>query len=453
VSNLDRLSLKLRLLLIITGILLLGIAIGAHFTIRHAHDAVEAENASNLTLVRQLLDLAKVKPGDELSRSRFEDIAATITRLRHVRVILEPAPEQRFPPIALKSSRAPEWFARLVMPAADKLPHLVLNGPGKASRLIIEADPTDEIREVWEEVQPLMMIVGGVFLFICGLTYVALRQGLQPLDALLSAFERLEQDDFTARVNEAAAPELARIHHRFNHTAEVLGQARRQNQLLANRLVNLQEEERRRLAREIHDDLAPYLFSIKVHASTIHTLVEQQRYAEVAMQLQAIDDTVGQLQTQVRAILKRLRPPTLDELGLEEALSDLVEGWRMRCPDTQWRLEVAGPLASLADTLQITTYRIVQECLTNIARHGQARQAAARIVLTPGPQAKTLEIDVEDDGQGIPRDAKPGFGLTGIEERVQALGGSVAFSRPEDKGFRVHARILVNQAGDPSASG
>jgi len=303
-----------------------------------------------------------------------------------------------------------------------------------------------------------MLIAAGTFLLVCGLVYLGLRRGLRPLDDLVAAFEKLERDDFSVRVSEEAAPELSRIHRRFNHMAEVLGQARQQNQLLANHLVNVQEEERRHLAREIHDDVAPHLFGVKVHSSTIHTLVEQQRYAEVAGQLRAIDDTVGQLQTQVRAILKRLRPPTLDELGLEEALSDLVEGWRMRCADTHWTLEITGPLAELDDILQITTYRVVQECLTNIARHADAHHAFVNIAIVPEtclreaqPGAtEAIEILVRDDGRGMSQDTRPGLGMTGLQERVQALGGVVTLSRLGGQGLCMLARIPIIQSRLPA---
>jgi two-component system, NarL family, sensor histidine kinase UhpB len=451
-------SLKTRLLLIQTGIWLIGMAVAGALILKQARAAVRAESTSNLQLVQQLLGPVLADHGATLSQEALEDVAKVVSRVRHVQVVTDPSRAGRQTERAIPVSGVPGWFVQLVAPPPEALPRIVLFGHAQTQNLVIEADPADEIREAWEEVRTFLWIAGGIFLLVCSLVYVALWRGLQPLTQLLTAFERLEHDDFTTRVNEQAVPELAQIHRQFNRMAEVLGATVHSNRVLAGHLVNLQEEERRGLARELHDDMAPYLFDIKIRTSAICNLLERHAYLGIPAQLEAIDATIGQLQGQVRELLRRLRPLTLDELGLEQALRDLVAAWSSRYHQVDWKLEVHGPLDRLSDTLCVTVYRIVQECLTNIARHAEAQCASVRITVAPpckaaqgrlirdGEMAGRIDIRVQDDGKGMPPGTRFGLGLTGVQERVQALGGALTVERRDDDGVRVHAWIPVTRA-------
>jgi two-component system sensor histidine kinase UhpB len=137
-------------------------------------------------------------------------------------------------------------------------------------QVVLQADPSDEIREVWQDVRVLMVIAAAMCLCVAGLVYLGLARGLRPLADLHAAFERLEAGNFETRVQERAVMELKRIHQKFNRMAEVLRSTRERERVLASHLVDLQEAERRSLARELHDDMAPLLFTISVHLTTIH---------------------------------------------------------------------------------------------------------------------------------------------------------------------------------------
>ncbi|MGH8594426.1 MAG: histidine kinase, partial [Gammaproteobacteria bacterium] len=266
--------------------------------------------------------------------------------------------------------------------------------------------------------------------------------------------------DFETRVPEGAVPELDRIHRRFNRMAAVLCSTRDRERTLASHLIDVQEAERRGFARELHDDLAPLLFTASVHLTAIQNHLETRQYGGIHDSVAAIEHTVAELQGRIRAMLRRLRPQGLDELGLDQALRDLVEIWRSRQGHTDWTIETSRLRDDLDDTLRVTIYRIVQECLTNVARHAGARWASVRVSVVPAEAAtakaprpsgtpdRIAEIQVEDNGKGMAPDTPFGLGLTGIEERVQALGGALTLTKRHPQGLCVQAWIPVQAMVD-----
>ena len=302
-----------------------------------------------------------------------------------------------------------------------------------------------------------MVIAAALFLCVGGLVYLGLARGLRPLADLEAAFDRLESQDFEARVPEGAVRELNRIHKRFNRMAAVLCSIRDRERMLASHMIDVQEAERRGLARELHDDLAPLLFTASVYLTTIQNHLQTCQYSGIQEPLAAIEHTVVELQGRIRAMLRRLRPQGLDALGLDQALRDLVETWRSRQGHTDWTIETSGLRDDLDDTLRVTIYRIVQECLTNVARHAGARQASVRVTVASANTAtvaanRIAEIRVEDDGKGMAPKVPFGLGLTGIEERVQALGGALMLTAHYPHGLCVRAWMPVQSGRSDSTS-
>jgi two-component system, NarL family, sensor histidine kinase UhpB len=211
----------------------------------------------------------------------------------------------------------------------------------------------------------------------------------------------------------------------------------------------------------LHDDLAPLLFTASVYLTTIQNHLQTRKYGSIQDSLAAIEHTVAELQGRIRAMLRRLRPQGLDELGLDQALRDLVDTWRARQVHTDWTIETSGLRDDLDDTLRVTIYRIVQECLTNVARHAGARRASVRVAVVPadavtadalrpsGTPGQIAEIQVEDDGKGMAPETPFGLGLTGIEERVQALGGALTLTKRHPQGLCVQAWIPVQAMVGP----
>ena len=377
-------SLKIRLVFILSAALSIGIAVGAGFLWLHARAAMRSEMDTALRSAERLISAVRSQPG--LASLRPEDLTESLDRLRHVRVIRPGAGS--LPPRQPDVAGVPRWFSRLIAPDTEGFESIDLTVGSAHEQVVLQADPSDEIREVWQDVRVLMVIATAMCLCVGGLVYLGLARGLRPLADLHAAFERLEAGNFETRVQERAVMELKRIHQKFNRMAEVLRSTRERERVLASHLVDLQEAERRSLAQELHDDMAPLLFTISVHLTTIHSSLQGRQYTAIPEALAASENTVAELQERIRAMLRRLRPQGLDELGLEQALHDLVETWRSRQRQTEWAIETSGLMDQLEDTLRVTIYRIVQECLTNVARHAGARRASVRVAVAPAHGAR-----------------------------------------------------------------
>jgi len=208
----------------------------------------------------------------------------------------------------------------------------------------------------------------------------------------------------------------------------------RQNRLLTQQLFSLQESERRHLARELHDELGQWLTAIQAEAGAICSSSGAKREPEIRANAQAIGKSAAEVQSVIRRILRRLRPTLLDELGLADSLQELTMQWRQHHPKIVCDLELDGNLGDLPEALNITLYRIVQEALTNIANHAQARHVKVWLRRGPGAASDSehMMLTVQDDGKGMdPSLPLKGLGILGMRERVIASGGEfMSYSAP-----------------------
>ena len=216
-----------------------------------------------------------------------------------------------------------------------------------------------------------------------------------------------------------------------------------ENRRLSQSMVQLQEEERRSLARELHDELGQHLNAIKIDAVTIR----DSAAGSTPGRADAIVRVVDRVHAVVRDMTRKLRPAGLDELGLPAALENCVEEWRMRSPGVAVDLNCKGDLENLGETTNMLTYRVVQESLTNVARHAQARRVSIGIAC----DAATLTIEIVDDGRGVMAHANGrGLGLIGMRERIEAAGGRLDTGNATGGGFRVQATVPVQMSESAS---
>jgi len=219
----------------------------------------------------------------------------------------------------------------------------------------------------------------------------------------------------------------------------------RQNRLLTQRLFSLQESERRHLARELHDELGQWLTAIQAEAGAICSSSGAKREPEIRANAHAIGKSAAEVQSVIRRILRRLRPTLLDELGLSDSLQELAMQWRQHHPKIVCDLELDGNLGDLPEALNITLYRIVQEALTNIANHAQARHV--KVWLRRGPPGVASDpehilLTVQDDGKGMdPSLPLKGLGILGMRERVIASGGEFMSRSAPGQGVCIEIRL------------
>ena len=203
--------------------------------------------------------------------------------------------------------------------------------------------------------------------------------------------------------------------------------------------ISAAEEERRRWARELHDQTLQSLGGLRV------MLAGARRRDELDGFRNAVSQAVGDLETEIRnlrGIISDLRPSLLDDLGLVDALGALVSRHRENGLAATLEIDledVDGPLA-LSEETETTVYRLIQEALTNVAKHARARQVAVQLRVGEGPR---LHLEVRDDGSGFdPETSTGGFGLAGIRERVYLAGGHISITSGPD-GTTVRAEMPV----------
>ena len=225
-----------------------------------------------------------------------------------------------------------------------------------------------------------------------------------------------------------------------------------QLRLLARRLMEAQEQERRALAQELHDDLGQSLTVLRTHAQ----IIRQQHPSEddaCAKSATTILDLAGGLYDSTHRIMRGLRPRALDELGLAGALQSSIEAADLEDLGIEVHSHFCGDLEALDDAVAITVYRLLQEALTNVARHSGARNVWIRLErgsIRGGPEpgaGALLRLSVEDDGRGMPEPKldKDRLGLLGAQERVEALGGEFSVETRGGGGVLLRAEIPLNR--------
>jgi two-component system, NarL family, sensor histidine kinase UhpB len=324
--------------------------------------------------------------------------------------------------------RAPGWFVALVHPEQTSVTMPLTIG-GRPDALVITSHPDDEIAEIWDGIMTQLVIGSAVAVVLFLITMRVVGGALAPLGQMSQAMRQIEDGAYDVRVKPDGAPELAGLCRRLNHLAAKLGGAIEDKRRLAERTVSLQDLERKEIARELHDEFGPYLFALRAHASALMRLPDAGAIDAAAMRRhgQAILEQVNALQQFNRRILERLRPVGLAELGLREALGALVRLWRESHPEVTIATQISSALTPAGETAELTIYRIVQESLTNVFRHAQAR--VVDVTIAPAGQRDGRSytmVRVRDDGRGLGDDHKRGFGLVGMRERLLALGGTLS---------------------------
>jgi signal transduction histidine kinase len=241
-------------------------------------------------------------------------------------------------------------------------------------------------------------------------------------------FEHFELDEWPSGMLVFALCMVVLYARRHAQLRRALGE----NRHLVSRLLAVQEEERRRLACELHDELGQTLNAIKLD---ILALSESAAAARIAVNVDRVSGAAGDL-------VRSLRPTALDELGLPAALEACVDRWRVSHPALAVQLSMAGELEALGEVVNLTLYRVVQEALTNCVRH--ARADHFYIDLTRGSgRSSGVVLELRDDGQGFDPEAagQRGSGLTGMRERVGLLGGRFELLSAVGQGVTIRVDI------------
>ncbi|MBS1212170.1 MAG: putative two-component sensor histidine kinase, partial [Proteobacteria bacterium] len=290
-----------------------------------------------------------------------------------------------------------------------------------------------ELAEAWSKLRGLMELSAATVLAVCLLVYLSINRALRPAGIIVAGLQVMRRGDLERRLPAFRLKEWRFIADAVNQLAASHQLLLSERQELAVKLMGLQEEERRFLARELHDEFGQCLTAINAIALSLAQGAQQQ-CPELSGEAQQIRNFTQHMLDSIRDLLRRLRPAELDELGLEASLDSLMTGWKLRSHGaTDYRLIITGDCAVLPEPLAVTLFRVIQECLTNIAKHAAATRVLVELTLA----AEAVTLKVTDDGKATEIPKSHGIGLLGMRERITAMHGRMSLAVASPRGLIV----------------
>jgi two-component system sensor histidine kinase UhpB len=424
-------SLKLRLLTSVAALLVFALLLGGTVLGWRARTAVREEIRTTFANAGKEVDATLA--GDTQHTLTMRQVIAALNDERNVRGFLlnEDNNVVAASRIAAVGAPAPAWFVSLIAPP-QLTARIAIPIKGFPCVLLLKSDDGNEVGEIWQ-------LVRDAFTAMALFSAVTLLFVWLIVDRALGFFRRVQnglgtisEGDYAARLTAEGPPEFTALANGFNHMAARLSDYRKLNHRLQKQILSLQEEERAEIARDLHDEVGPYLFAIQVDADA----VAKSGDAPARELAGGIREAALHIQHHVKFILRQLRPVAGLDFGLETAIDDMIAFWKRRHPEIAFERKIDFGIR-LDRRGEETIYRIVQESVSNSVRHG--RPHLITIMLTDAGDG--VRLTVEDDGDGI--DAAPeqsGMGLKGMAERVQALNGQFTIEKPE-RGVRICASL------------
>jgi len=280
---------------------------------------------------------------------------------------------------------------------------------------------------------------------VCGMAALAalglllLRPALKPLQTVTTTMRAIDPLEPGQRVPVVGEPNVAALAQAFNDMLERLERERRDS---ARRALAVQESERRRVARELHDEVGQVFTAIMLQIEHLAAEVPPAQRAE----LDELRETARAGAYDVRRIAARLRPQVLDDLGLHSALTALASA---HAEQTGVLVDRALEPVALDEEQELVVFRVAQEALTNVARHA----GAARVALSLRREGATVVLRVADDGRGLPpAAASSSSGIRGMRERALLVGATLTLRQPAGGGTEVVLRLPAGAAGPAGAA-
>ena len=459
-------NLFAHLVLRLIGVVLICLVCAVGWVLIDTHRTIEREAAASADRVAGALETLYWREllwRDGLSRTHlipipdWETMATMKTISPGVCITFAPgieAPRRLCSQLEIISDPAPAWFEafydRVFGSYARVERPLTLRQPA-AGMISAEPDRGAAVRQAWHQTYVILSVAALLAAGIGVLAALFIGQSLMPARAIVAGLRRLERGDYSYRLPAYRTAEFNRISGAVNDLTARLAETTAQRVALTNRLFQVQEEERRALARDLHDEFGQCLAAVGALATVIEMEAKPDR-PEIARDARSVIDVAKRMTATLRGALARLRSQEVEELGLEASLAQLVAGWNVQNElQATFHLDVVGDLAGLPEATALNIYRIAQECLTNAARHGKPHDVHLHVARVDAEGSGAVALSVEDDGGGSPArlSSASGYGILGIRERVAALGGSLLISQAR-RGVRVAALIPLMASRGPS---
>lgn len=453
-------SIRHQVMLAISIMLVIATIVAGTIAVINGRKAVDVEIEASMDFAEGYLRELVRRIAAE---NRLGDLDYLVSRevehLRHARVYVQ---DPGAAPKLLRSSEilddepsplndTPDWFESLMMPkGGEDHSRLILIPKGERS-LILKGDPDDEIAEKWQELSSLAIVAAISIALLVGAFYFVLGWILNPLKALARGLVALEAGECSQRLEIPRVVEVADISQKFNSLAVSLDQTRAENGELYRQIQSVQEDERREIARELHDEAGPCLFGITASAESINKLagnLDDEPARQIGRRTDEILSITDRLKAMNRALLKRLHPVSIGKVPLPALIKDLVYDFERRHPEVRIVAEVGPFVRAYGEKIDLTVYRATQEALTNAIRHAQAGNITIELGEEPRRAGRSLQdsdilisLRVSDDGIGFKPGVNAGFGLSAMRERVLSAGGTLAVETRNPRGTAISIKI------------
>jgi two-component system sensor histidine kinase UhpB len=428
-------SLRVRILVLFVSVNFACACSAGVVTILNARQATEVEIASSLDTAGRLARETVTRLERDVGRLKVVvDLQAALPMVRHARIVVEDSsgaaiasrePNARHG--ADERERVPDWFARLIQPPPSSMAIPVMIAGETAGSVVVHGDPADEIAEVWDDMLSLLALFVVLNVMTVAIFALLLGRELAPLGALAEGMADLRLGRLDRRIEAPKSRELSAIVERFNALGQALAAERAKNGRMSWRMVSLQDDERRQIAKELHDELGPCLFGLRANLASLEREIGAgpvEPSKEARERLATIADLSVRLSDMNRRLLTRLRPMALGAAPLPDVLAGLMADFQRHHPECRFELSAAIG-HGYGEAVDLTVYRAVQEGVTNAVRHAACSRVVVTVVHGRGDDgAIALRVQVLDDGGGVAEPAPAGFGLVGLGERLRALGGS-----------------------------
>jgi len=332
-----------------------------------------------------------------------------------------------------RSATAPAWFYNLVAPEITESRLPVVIGGRPQGFVLIAGDPAGQIQKAWRDMRDLMALALGIAGLQALLVWWAVSHALRPVGVIGARLAGLCRSELDSRIGPLPQTDLAPLAHHVDRLADTLAQAHHERRRLQHQIVARADAERKAIARDLHDEMGPCLFGLRVEADALATAAPDQATARSASQIAAIAEQISQLN---RNLLNDLRPMAVGQLPLETVFGDFVQDLERRFPDICFDLNIAAGMPEPDEATTLTLFRILQEGTTNALRHAGASRVAIRLWTDPAHWRMILT----DNGKGMDAPHREGTGLTGMRERITLLGGDLQLTSGGD-GTQIQASL------------
>ena len=426
-------SLKFRLLIYINLLLLVAIVIGLSAIILSAKNNVRQEILSTQSLaVFAIENGIERNPGNVYFKKQGENLGLSkLNELRHLKIKFYDENNQIKDQTSSDLSKIeipPNWFIYIMEEFSTSLPEkkIYVNlVDKKLGYILINPEPLYEYSEIWQQIISGFLAILLFFGLVNTMIFIVFYHTLKPINSIIEGFQKLEDENYKARISKTNIKELDIIGSKFNEMVKKLREGNTKIHKLSQDLINSQEYEKKELARNLHDELGQSLTAIQAEAASIK---RNKKEESRILALESIITISKNMMLSTRELIKKLSLGILEEMGLEIAITDLVNNWSKRYPRKTLNYFYDKRLDNLIPiSFEARIYRIIQEALTNIAKHSNPKNV--NISLKLKKNKKDLEIKIFNDGVKSKLKNTGGIGLLGMVERVNQMSGTINFKK------------------------